>query len=281
MPSAFPHNHHSHTRFCDGAENPEDYITECLKLGYKTYGFSGHAPFPFPTEWNIKAEETDDYINEIQRLKTKYRGQINIFCAMEVDYLDQVQGPSHFSHLLDYTIGSVHFIGKGPETELFEMDGSFEKFATGVEVHYQNNLRQAVEHYFQLTTDMIQNDPPDILGHPDKIITNASGIDSELIHRNWYRDLLFHLAENLSRSNVMVEISTRGMRSKMHPSLYPHPEFLKILTQFPIKFQLNADVHRLSDIDFYYSEALEMIKSFGINELWIKTGEGWAPEKIA
>ena len=40
------HNYHTHTTRCHHAEgSDEDYIIEAIKAGYKTLGFSDHAPW--------------------------------------------------------------------------------------------------------------------------------------------------------------------------------------------------------------------------------------------
>jgi len=281
MKSPFPYNFHSHTHFCDGAQAPEEYVIACIEKSYKSYGFSTHAPIPGGSLWNMKEEDLKTYITIIQSLKEKYKDQSEIYLSMEVDYLEDLQGPSKYADLLDYTVGSVHFIGKGKLEKRFEMDGSYSKFLAGLEEHYQNNIVEAVEHYFRLNWEMIQNDPPDVIGHVDKIISHLMRFDHSIISSNWYVDLLKETAQRVADSNVILEVNTRGLKSTKYPSTYPHIDFLNLLKDYPIKFQLNADVHKTSDLDMGYNETLNVLRGLNINKLWVRKKNNWEPISIA
>ena len=39
-------NYHSHSLYCDGRANMEDFIRFALSEGFTSYGFSSHAPLP-------------------------------------------------------------------------------------------------------------------------------------------------------------------------------------------------------------------------------------------
>jgi len=280
MKSPFPYNYHSHSLYCDGAHELEDYIIAALERGYLSYGFSSHAPIPGGSVWNMKEENLDRYIHEIGILQSKYAGKIEIYKSLEVDFIDQVQGPSKYAHILDYTIGSIHFIGKSDLGELFEMDGPYSKFLKGVEKHYEHNIRSTVEYFYELTLEMIQQDPPDIIGHIDKIISHAMQYEEGILENKWYIELLHGLAEELSKTDIIVEINTKGLQSKFKPTSYPHIGFLKILKAHPIRFQLNGDIHKISQFDFGYGETLEKIKGLGINELWVREKNQWKAKRI-
>lgn len=54
-----------------------------------------------------------EYLAEIDRLKKKYSDRLEIYTALEIDYLDETYNPSvpYFQELpLDYRIGSIHFL---------------------------------------------------------------------------------------------------------------------------------------------------------------------------
>lgn len=280
MDSPFPYNYHSHTHFCDGAKVPENYVIACIEKSYKSYGFSSHAPIPGGSVWNMKEEDLQEYISIIQLLKEKYKNDLEIYLSMEVDYLADIQDPSKYSNILDYTLGSVHFIGYGPIEKRFEMDGPYTKFLAGLEEHYQNKIVKATEHYFQLNWDMIQNDPPDVIGHIDKIVSQLLKYDAGILQSHWYTDLLKETARIVEDCDVILEVNTRGLNSMKYPTTYPHIEFLKILKDYNIKFQMNADVHKTSDLDMRYSETLYVLRGLNINELWVREQNEWKPISI-
>lgn len=281
MKSPFPYNYHSHTHFCDGAQHPEEYVISCIQKSYESYGFSTHAPIPGGSVWNMKEENLEEYLSIIQSLKNKYRNELDIHLSMEVDYLEDIMGPSKYANVLDYTIGSVHFIGKGPRENRFEMDGPYSKFLTGLKEQYQNNITDAVEHFFKLNWDMIKNDPPDVIGHIDKIVSHLLKYDSSILETQWYTDLLIETAKIVEESAVIMEINTRGLKSSKYPTLYPNIEFLKILKDYNIKFQMNADVHKTMDLDMGYEQTLNLLKEMNINELWIREQNEWKPISIS
>lgn len=280
MDSPFPYNYHSHTHFCDGAQAPEDYVIACIKKSYKSYGFSTHAPIPGASVWNMKEEDLGKYIFIVQSLKEQYKDDLELYLSMEVDYLENLQGPSKYAEFLDYTVGSVHFIGKGPLEKRFEMDGSYSKFMAGIEEHYQGKIIDAVEHYFQLNWQMIQNDPPDVIGHIDKIVSHILKYDKEILNSDWYTDLLLETAQILENSNVILELNTRGLQSSKYPTTYPHDDFLKILSNHKIKFQMNADVHKTTDLDMGYERTLKTLRGLHISELWVREQNQWAAKSI-
>lgn len=281
MKSPFPYNFHSHTHFCDGAQAPEEYVITCIEKEYKSYGFSSHAPIPGGSVWNMKEEDLENYINIIQSLKEKYKNDLEIYLSMEVDYLEDLEGPSKYSDILDYTLGSVHFIGKGLMEKRFEMDGSYPKFLAGIEEHYQGKIMDALEHYFQLNWQMIQNDPPDVIGHIDKIVSQLLKYDTSILQSDWYTDLLKETARMMEHSSVILEVNTRGLKSTKYSTTYPNIAFLKILKDYDIKFQMNADVHKASDLDMGYAETLDVLRGLNINELWVRKQNKWKPISIA
>ena len=67
-------NYHSHSLYCDGRANMEDFIRFALSEGFTSYGFSSHAPLPFPTAWTMEWDCMDDYLTEFRRLEAKYAG---------------------------------------------------------------------------------------------------------------------------------------------------------------------------------------------------------------
>lgn len=281
MKSPFSYNYHSHTHFCDGAQAPEEYVKACIERSYQSYGFSTHAPIPGGSVWNMKEEDLEQYISIVKSLQEKYRNELELYLSMEVDYLEDFQGPSKYADILDYTLGSVHFIGKGPRENRFEMDGPYSKFLAGLEAHYQNHIVEAVEHYFKLNWDMIQNDPPDVIGHVDKIVSHLLKYDPAIIESDWYTDLLKETARIVEDSGVILEVNTRGLKSSKYPTTYPHLNFLKILSNYDIKYQMNADVHKTANLDMGYVETLDVLRGLDIKELWIREKNEWKPISIA
>jgi histidinol-phosphatase (PHP family) len=115
----FKTNYHTHSKFCDGTGELEDYIISAINRGFDVLGFSGHAPLPFENDWTIPKSELWNYLKELTELKIKYKNRIIIKTGLEIDYIDNLSGPNnqYFKDLhLDYIIGSVHLL-KAKTTE--------------------------------------------------------------------------------------------------------------------------------------------------------------------
>ena len=60
-----PSNLHTHTRYCDGRDTPEELILEAIKLGCPAIGFTGHSFTPFDTSYCMSLDNTERYNEEI------------------------------------------------------------------------------------------------------------------------------------------------------------------------------------------------------------------------
>ena len=98
---------HVHTTYCDGKDTSEEMVKEAIEKGLTTLGFSVHSYMDFDLSYCIKKERIEDYRNEINSLKEKYKDKIEILCGVELDYFS-VMDVSEF----DYKIGSVHYVKK-------------------------------------------------------------------------------------------------------------------------------------------------------------------------
>ena len=110
-------NYHSHTARCGHAWGTDDeFVQAAIHAGFGVLGFSEHAPWPFADGYReldyrqrITMEELDGYLEAMQRLKEKYKNQIEIRIGLECEYF-----PQYFDWLktvkpkLDYLLLGVH-----------------------------------------------------------------------------------------------------------------------------------------------------------------------------
>ena len=57
------YNFHCHTQYCDARANAEEFVISAIEKGFKKLGFSGLAPIPFRSAWNMDEENFDNYLN--------------------------------------------------------------------------------------------------------------------------------------------------------------------------------------------------------------------------
>lgn len=262
-----PSNFHSHCTFCDGRSHPEDYIKFALSANFRAYGFSSHSPLPFETFWNMSAIDMPEYLNEITRLKEKYKDRIEIYTGLEIDYLDDTYNASipYFQDLpLDFRISSVHFIPwEQPllEVNMTCIDGSYSDFAAAIEQRYKGKIRLAVEDFYHSSMQMVEMGGFDIVGHMDKIYMNASRHPGFDINAGWYYKLIEEYTDLIAQKGLIVEINTKNYLRKQQT--FPHLNLFKLLKRQHIPVMVNTDSHFPDLINAGRTDALQLLKAAG------------------
>jgi histidinol-phosphatase (PHP family) len=271
-------NFHTHTRFCDGADEPEKYVEEAVKQGFESLGFSAHAPLPYDNPWSLKSIEIDKYKTEILRLKEKYADKINIFISLEADYIPEVSTPhSVFRNNigLDYIIGGVHLVKRKGTEKLWFIDGSkVESYDEGVNDIFNGNIEEAVEAYFSQVTEMVQTQKPDIIAHFDKIKMHNK--DRYFLESDaWYKKLVNQSINVIEWSGCIVEVNTRGLYKKRSDFFYPSRHILELCYLKKIPITLSSDAHKPEELSLYFNEAVELLKDVGFIKIMVYTEDGW------
>ena len=90
-------NYHTHTARCGHASGEDrEYVESAIAAGFKTLGFSDHAPMPFPEDipesnlsrllaMRLKTHETDAYFESLLSLREEYKNDIEILLGYEVE----------------------------------------------------------------------------------------------------------------------------------------------------------------------------------------------------
>jgi histidinol-phosphatase (PHP family) len=82
---------HNHTPLCNHATGtPEEYVKKAIEKNIKIYGFADHAPMEFDEKYRMNFEDMQNYENEINSLKEKYKDKIKILIGYEVDFTPYV-----------------------------------------------------------------------------------------------------------------------------------------------------------------------------------------------
>ena len=80
---------HNHTKLCNHANGTvEQYVQRAIELGIDQYGFSDHAPMNFDPKYRMDISQKSLYEKWVLDAKEKYKDQIKILLAYEVDYLE-------------------------------------------------------------------------------------------------------------------------------------------------------------------------------------------------
>ena len=260
-------NYHSHCTFCDGRSTPEDFVKFAISHGFRAYGFSSHSPLPFETFWNMSKDDMPEYLEEINRLKEKYAGQLEIYTSLEIDYLDETYNPSiaYFQELpLDYRIGSIHFLPLSEhlsEDNMVCIDGAFADYKDSVDRYFEGKISKLVTRYFDSTLKMIEAGGIDIVGHMDKIYMNGHKYEGFSFDADWYQKPFKAVLDLIAQKGLMVEVNTKNLIKKQQ--IFPRKEYLGLLKDMNIPVMVNSDCHYPDLVNDGRSEVFEILKDIG------------------
>lgn len=271
-------NLHTHSTYCDGSKEVEEMILGAIKYKYNIIGISSHGPLPFANDWTIKKEKLNNYIKEVQDLKSKYKGKIKVLLGLELDYIVDYKMEyidKRIFNRLDYWIGSVHFLGKNKGNEYWTVDYNSEELKQGIKESFDGDVQKAVSKYYNYVEDMIENYNPPILGHLDLIKKNNK--DGVLFNERdrWYRERVLSVLDKIKLSKTVVELNTGGKYRGYSDSYYPSNWILKEIKARNIPLTISRDAHDIESLDYEYEESIELLKSVGFNKIYYFNGKKW------
>jgi histidinol-phosphatase (PHP family) len=187
---------HNHTILCNHAEGSmEEYIQAAIAKKIDVFGFSDHAPMNFDEAYRMGFHEMENYEKEVLALKDKYKEQIKILLAYEVDFLEGYIDERVFKRDVDYFIGSVHYLGSWG----FDNPEFIGEYRT-------KNIDEVWERYFEAITFMAKSGLFDIVGHLDliKVFNYLPKKDVRLIAQE--------AIKAIKKANRSIELNAAGYR---------------------------------------------------------------------
>lgn len=271
-------NFHTHSEFCDGKGELEQYVSEAINHGFQAIGFTSHAPLPFHKSYVMPQERLQEYCTAIQELKVKYRDRIQIYLGLEIDYIPGVISPTspQFKDLsLDYTIGSIHLVKNGKPNGYTYTDEFGEEFEELLHDVYDGDGANFAKHYYSLIREMIAEHTPEVVGHLDLI----KKVNKEKIYfdetADWYKEEVLKTLQVVADSKAVLEVNTGGIARGYVKVPHPTPWIIKECNKLGIPIMLNSDAHNPNHIDTYFKEAVSLLKEAGYTEQRIILNGEW------
>ena len=261
-------NIHTHTTYCDGSEDPVEYIHEAIELGWKYIGFSAHAPLPFPTKWAIKESQIGQYVREIKTLEKHFKATIEPIIGWEIDYLHgKGLHALKFKEISDaeYLICSIHYLPilllDGKVIEYVQIDGTIDEFHR-IYTYYNQNLKEILDLYLLNFEQMlnISISPKRIIGHIDKIVINAENYPEFKNLKAAFYQSLFDILLKQNIESFILEINTRGLYKMNRHNAYPAFEFIHLIKDAHFKIMINSDAHHPCELNQGYDFVMEYLK---------------------
>lgn len=268
---------HTHTDYCDGSCSAENMVEAAIKNNMQSIGISTHGPVPFLSDWNIQKFNIEKYMDEIQLLKEKYKGQIEIFLGMELDYLPRTGFDSLQKSLmerLNYYIGSVHYLGSFNNSVMWTVDYTADEILRGINESFKGNKILAIETYYDLISEMACRYEPPIIGHIDLIRKNNR--DNMLFdeREDWYYRAVDKCLDVIKNTSSVIEINTGGMFRGYTTEQYPSSLILNMIKEKEIPVIINSDAHTTEALLHKYEEMYALINEVGLKSVYFSS-KGW------
>jgi histidinol-phosphatase (PHP family) len=241
---------HNHTILCNHAEGTVDeYIERAIELGIDEYGFSDHAPMNYDAKYRMDITQKKLYEKWVLDAKEKYKNDIKVLLAYEVDYLNGYILDEVINSKVDYLIGSVHFLTN--KNDMWGFDNP--EF---IGVYKSKNIDSIWIEYFDAIKSMAKTQLFDIVGHLDliKVFKFLPKKDIRIIAK----DALLAI----KKSNMVLEINPAGLRKPISET-YPSKQLLELAYEMQIDITFGSDAHSVDQVGFKYDESVSLAKEIG------------------
>lgn len=266
-------NLHTHSRYCDGNDTPEEMIELAIAKGFDSVGFSGHSYMFFSPSYSMSLEGTEEYKREITALKEKYKGQIDVYLGLELEMYSEVPTDGY-----DYLIGSCHYLRYGDEYVGF--DRTAEEVRSVIDTRFGGDGMAFARAYYEMVTKLPECGKIDILGHFDLITKNCEKTFLFDMESKEYLDCAFGAIEHLEGKIPFFEVNTGAISRGYRTSPYPAVPLLRELKRRGFGAVISSDCHDGNQLDCHFEESRELLLECGFKERYILTDSGFCAVEI-
>lgn len=268
MTMKYLQNLHTHSRYDDGADTPEEMIALALERGFSSVGFSGHSYMHYAPDHSMSEAGTEAYKREIRALQEKYRGQIEIFCGLEFDMFSRVDLSGY-----DYLIGSVHYLlCDGREVGF---DRSAEVVRGVIDRHFGGDGMAYAKTYYETLARLPEYGRFDIVGHFDLITKHSEAVSFFDQDAPAYRNAALSAAEALAGKIPFFEVNTGAIARGYRTTPYPTVFLMKELKRMGFGAVITSDCHDGRQLDRGFDQAAELLRAGGYTERYVLTDRGF------
>jgi len=231
----------------------EGELAECLKAAKERdlaeIGFSDHFHVR-RQDYSMSCTKLAAYIRKVEAFRKTVDFPIKL--GLEVDFIPSLENEikeAIRTASFDYIIGSVHFIN----------GWSFDD-PKYIEEYEKWNVDKLYQKYFSLVQQCAKSRLFNIIGHADLIKKFGYKPKRDITK------LYIETVEVLKKSNVCVEINTRGLMTPCK-EIYPSKTFLKTCFEAGIPITLGSDAHSPKEIGKELNQAVKLIKEIGYGKI--------------
>lgn len=265
---------HTHSSFClhGSGEETELFILQAIQAGFTTYSVTEHMPLPqdllrvlpysqeFKDSLELRNNDLDGYIKEMEKLKKKYRDKIELLCGIELDFLSGQEAYSRlllreYGPYLDDGLLSVHLIPG--QDGLRCVDHDPEDFRAGL-IKYYGSYHLAQQAYYQTVREAVQADlgryKPKRIGHlclcnKFQQVLNPQGEENEQTTKQ-ARELLLYLGQ----AGYSLDVNVAGLFKQHCGQIYLLPWMAKLAQEQRIPLIYGSDAHGVAEVGRAYKQ---------------------------
>lgn len=249
---------HVHSPFCPHGtkDTLEMYIEKAIDLGYTSISFTEHAPLPSsfadPTPEKDSGMDPSfllDYLEELHRLRRRYKKQIEIEVGLEVDYIEGFEQETTdflktYGHYLTDSLLSVHFLKV--DHDYFCLDFSEESFSDLTK--RAGSIEAVYQLYYQTISKAIRANlgpyKPKRLGHLTlvrkfQLLYPRPSIEDHFIDQ---------ALEEVKNAKMTLDYNGAGWNKTHCKETYPSKDIARKAYQMGIPLIYGSDAHQSKDL---------------------------------
>ena len=265
---------HCHSTMCDGKNTLQEMASAASAQALTTLGFTGHSYTQRDREYCMSPSRTAQYKATISKLKTEYKGKVDILCGIEWDILSEDKRTGY-----DYWIGSAHHLYGKNTGKYYEIDFRPQDLHDCIYDDFDGDPLAAVEAYFA-EVEKVAALKPDILAHIDLIKKlNAEGefFDEEAPR---YKAAALKALQAAKENGCLLEVNTGGVYRGYRKDFYPGPWLLGEWNKMGGKVIITSDAHDASSLTYGFDEAAAALKAAGFASVEVLTVNGFESQEI-
>ncbi len=249
--------YHNHTYFSDGADTPAEFLRQATLQGVDILGFADHyfkasADATTAPDWAMQPYNVETYFDTLEEMKRTSHA-IEVRIGLEFDWLEgsgSWLAPMTQDPRLDYTIGSVHYVGG----ESIDTDASYWAKRTVEE------RDAAIVQYWKNVLEMVESGLFDIVGHVDLVKKFAFYPSVDIT------PLIRDVLDAIKAHDMVMELNTSGW-NKTCAECYPAEEILRAAFRREIPVTLSADAHKATFLCTHFARGQELLARVGYQSL--------------
>ena len=268
-------NLHIHSTYCDGKDTPEETVIEAIARGFDSIGFSEHSFMKFSSyPYQMTVEAAERYKKEIAALKEKYKGTIDVFCGMELEFYSDVPSDGY-----DYLIGSVHYLDF--DGRILGFDRKLQEALDYVSGNFGGDGLAFAKKYFETVARLPEREKIDIIGHFDLLTKNNEKGGFIDVTSEKYLNYGYEAIAALKGRIPFFEVNTGAISRGYRTSPYPSVSLLKEMKRLGYGALITSDCHDARALSCHYEESSELLRSCGFREIYILESPGkFRPESL-